>query len=320
MLEAFSFGGILLIILYMMKDTNTFTNTLPILSLYIFAGYRLLPAFQQIYASFTSLTFINSSLNKLFDDSKKFKIIKYSKKTKVLDFKKSISLKKIHFNYPNSKKKILKNVSLTIPSKSTVGFIGKTGSGKTTIIDIILGLLEPQKGSILVDGKLIKKNNLKSWQKIIGYVPQNIFLSDQSVSANIAFGLDHNEIDQDKVEKAAKIAQIHDFVLNELPAKYNTEIGERGIRLSGGQRQRIGIARALYLDPKLLILDEGTNALDIKTEKQVMNSLNNLGKDVTVIIITHRLKTLKNCKVVFKLDKGHLISQKNILNEFKKKF
>ena len=309
-LEAVSFGGILLLILYLIKQTGNFNNALPIISLYVFAGYRLMPAVQQIYASFTNLTFINSALDRLYFDLKSLKkknYIGYNKSE--FSFKNSIVLRKICFTYPESQRQALYNIDLTIPAKSTVGFIGATGSGKTTTIDVILGLLEPQKGTLEIDGQVISNQNLRSWQGIIGYVPQQIYLSDDTIAGNIAFGVDKKEIDYDRVKNISKIANLHDFIIEELPHQYQTKIGERGIRLSGGQRQRIGIARSLYHKPKLLIFDEATNALDGKTEQQVIDSISNISKEITVIMIAHRLNTIKNCDLIFKFKDGHIIDQ-----------
>ena len=193
--------------------------------------------------------------------------------------------------------------------KSTIGLIGATGSGKTTTVDIILGLLEAQKGTLEVDGKIITKQNSRSWQRSIGYVPQHIYLADDTVAANIAFGVNYQNINQEVVEKVSKIANLHNFVIEELFSQYQTPIGERGVRLSGGQRQRIGIARALYHNPKVLILDEATSALDNQTEKVVMDAVNNISKDITIILIAHRLNTVKNCDQIFKLDKGKIVSK-----------
>lgn len=305
-LEAISFGGILLVILYLMKQTGSFNNSLPIIALYVFAGYRLIPALQQIYVSFTQFTFVGPSLDKLYKDIKNLKPSISKNQQGIVSLKEKISLKNIYYNYPDTSRTTLKNINLNIPAKSTIGIVGATGSGKTTTVDIILGLLEPKKGTLEVDGQVITKQNTRAWQKNIGYVPQHIYLSDDTIAANIAFGSDVNSIDYNAVEKASKIANIHNFVINELPQKYQTTVGERGIRLSGGQRQRIGIARALYHNPEVIILDEATSALDNQTEKAVMEAVNIMKKNVTIILIAHRLSTVKKCDEIFLLDKGEL--------------
>ena len=310
-LEAIAFGGVLLMILYMMLQSGSFNNSLPIISLYVFAGYRLMPALQVIYASFTQIIFVGPSLDKLYDDIKSLKLSNENQEQGVLSFTKTINLKNINYSYPNASRAALKDISLSIPAKSRVGLVGTTGSGKTTTVDIILALLEAQKGKLEVDGKVITKQNSRSWQRSIGYVPQYIYLSDDTIAANIAFGVELKDINQTAVEKASKIANLHEFVLNELPEQYQTAIGERGVRLSGGQRQRIGIARALYHNPHVLILDEATSALDNQTELVVMDAVNNCDKDITIIIIAHRLNTVKNCDIIFKLEKGKLINQGN---------
>ena len=168
-------------------------------------------------------------------------------------------------------------------------------------------MLEPQKGLLEIDGEVVKPQNLRAWQKSIGYVPQHIYLSDDTVSANIAFGVEPLKINQEMVERASKIANLHEIGTEEMPKPYQTTIGERGVRLSGGQRQRIGIARALYHNPKLLVLDEATSALDYETERAIIDCINNLNKDITIIMIAHRLNTVKNCDVIFKLDKGQIV-------------
>ena len=308
-LEAIAFGGILLMILYKMTQSGNFNDSLPIISLYVFAGYRLMPALQQIYTSLTQLTFVGPSIDKLHSDLKSLKPLNINHDEDVLTFNKEINLHHIHYNYPNTSRTALKDINLNIPLKSTVGLVGSTGCGKTTAIDIILGLLEPQKGTLEVDGKVITEQNSRAWQQLIGYVPQHIYLSDDTVMANIAFGVEPKEMNQDMIKKASKIANLHQFVTDELPKQYQTTIGERGVRLSGGQRQRIGIARALYHDPKVLILDEATSALDNQTEQAVMEAINNLNKKITIILIAHRLNTVKNCDIIYKLDKGQLISQ-----------
>ena len=308
-LEAIAFGGLLLLILVVMSKSGSFNNALPIISLYAFTGYRLIPAFQQIYAAFTQLSFVGASLDKLYNEVKNLKPSTENQDQGILPFNKTIALKNIYYDYPNSSRTALKDITLCIPVNSIIGFVGQTGSGKTTLIDIILGLLEPQKGTLEIDGKVITKQNLRSWQRSIGYVPQYIYLSDETIAANIAMGVESKDINFDLVKRASKIANLHDFVVNELPKQYQTTIGERGVRLSGGQRQRIGIARALYHNPQVLVLDEATSALDNQTEKAVMDAVNNLSKDITIILIAHRLNTVKNCDIVFKLDKGQLVSQ-----------
>lgn len=310
-LESIAFGGILLIILLIMSQTGSFNNALPIISLYVFAGYRLMPALQQIYEASTQLIFVSPSLNKLYYDLKSLEPYKKSKRQEPLIFEKDITLNSIFFAYPNSHKQIFKSFSLSIPAKSIVGIVGATGSGKTTLVDIILGLHKIEVGTLKVDGELITNNNLRSWQSLIGYVPQQIYLNDDTIEANIAFGIDYKNLNRENVVRASKIANLHNFINNDLPNKYETIVGERGIKLSGGQRQRIGIARALYHNPKLLILDEATSALDNQTEKAVMDAVNNLGKDITTIIIAHRLSTVKKCDKIFLLEKGQLIDQGN---------
>ncbi len=311
-LEAVAFGGVLLIIIYMISQRGNFNEALPLISLYVFAGYRLMPALQQIYSSFTILTFAGPSLDKLYKDIKNLNSYSDSYKPKeIISFKKSIILKNIHFNYQNSSRKILKNINMEIPVNKTIGIVGTTGSGKTTTIDIILGLLEPQKGTLHVDNSLITKENSRAWQKSIGYVPQNIYLSDDTIEANIAFGENSENIKQKQVKKVSKIANLDEFITNELPNQYQTTIGERGVRLSGGQRQRIGIARALYHNPKVLIMDEATSALDNDTERAVMDAVNILDKQLTIIMIAHRINTLKNCDIIFKLEKGEIVYQGN---------
>ncbi len=310
-LECVGFGGVLLIILYSMSDRGSFNNALPIISVYVFAGYRLLPALQQMYSCFTQITFVVPSLDELNNDLRNLQSHGKKQDQSNLTFNKTIALKNVDYNYPNSSIKALKNISINIPINSTVGLVGATGSGKTTLIDVILGLLEPQDGSLEVDGKLVTKLNTRSWQRHIGFVPQHIYLSDDTVAANIAFGIDHKDIDQLAVESASKIASLHEFIIDELPKQYQTTIGERGIRLSGGQRQRIGIARALYHNPKVLIFDEATSALDGTTEKIVMDAINNLRQDVTIIIIAHRLSTVKRCDKIYILERGKLKAQGN---------
>jgi len=305
-LEAVAFGGIILLILFQMMQTGSFNNALPVITLYVFAGYRLMPALQEIYGVFSKFNFITPSVDKIHNDFENLKILNSNNKQGVISINKTINLKNIYYNYPNASREALKNISLSIPVNTTVGLIGATGSGKTTTVDIILGLLEAQKGTLEIDEIIITKQNSRAWQRTIGYVPQYIYLSDDTLSANIAFGVEPKDINQEAVERASKIANLHEFVMDELPKQYQTEVGERGIRLSGGQRQRIGIARALYHDPQVLILDEATNALDNITEKAVMDAVNNLSKHITIILIAHRLNTVKKCDKIYLLEKGEI--------------
>jgi ATP-binding cassette, subfamily B, bacterial PglK len=308
-LEAIAFGGMVLMILYLISRSGTFIEALPIISLYAFAGYRLMPAIQQIYVSLSQLRYIGGSLDALYEDLISIKSLNHKKDIHPLSLKKNIGLNHIYYHYPNSSRTALKNITLNIPARATVGLVGSTGSGKTTLVDIILGLFEVKQGTLEVDGQVINEQNRRSWQSSIGYVPQQIFLTDDSVAGNIAFGVDFKDIDLEAVEKAAKIANLHEFVINELPLKYKTTIGERGVRLSGGQRQRIGIARALYHNPQVLILDEATSALDNLTEQAVMEAVHNLGENITIILIAHRLSTVKKCDTIFLLEKGELKEQ-----------
>ncbi len=308
-LEAIAFGGIILLILFLMAKTGEIDSALPILSLYAFAGYRLLPAIQQIYSAFTQLSFVRPSVESLYNDLKNLEKHNINQDQNNFLFNKAISLKNISYEYPNAPRTSLKDVSLNISVGTTVGIVGATGSGKTTMVDIILGLLESQKGFLEIDGQVITKKNVRSWQRIIGYVPQSIYLTDDTIAANIAFGVEPKSIDLQNIEKVSKIANLHQFVIDELPNKYQTTIGEHGVRLSGGQRQRIGIARALYHNPKLLILDEATNALDNITEKAVMEKISSIKENLTIIMIAHRLSTVMQCDNIFLLEKGKLIKQ-----------
>lgn len=317
-IEAITFGGLMLIILYLMTQNGTFVGALPVISLYAFAGYRLMPALQEIYRSFALLKFVGPSLEFLYEDLKGLKQVNKNEKQLSLSFNKKIRLNNISYQYPNSQKTTVKNISLIINANSIVGLVGPTGSGKTTIADIILGLLDPLEGLIEVDNVTINKKNKSSWQSLIGYVPQNIYLSDDTIAKNIAFGIESNNIDQGLIEKAAKIAKIHDFIINELPNKYGANVGERGIKLSGGQRQRIGIARALYNNPKILIFDEATSALDNVTETLIMEEVYKLKKNLTIIIIAHRLSTVKECDNIFLFDKGKLHSEGKYYDLLKK--
>ncbi len=306
-LEAIAFGGILLVMLYLITKSSSFASALPIIALYAFAGYRLMPALQQIYGAFTQLRFAGPALDALHQDLINLQAADTQHDhISPLPLNQVISLNQVSYRYPNAAQPALKGIDLTIPAHSTVGFVGVTGSGKTTTVDVILGLLEPQQGHLRIDGQVITAANRRQWQRAIGYVPQQIYLADDSVAANIAFGVNGNDIDHQAVERAAKIANLHEFVINDLPQGYATTVGERGVRLSGGQRQRIGIARALYHNPQVLILDEATSALDNLTEQAVMEAVKNLGHDITIILIAHRLFTVRKCDQIYLLERGEV--------------
>ena len=307
-LEAIAFGGLLSIIIFLISKSQNFTSILPILSLFAFAGYRLLPAFQQIYASLTQIKFAEAPLETLHDDFMNLKINKFKNSKKVFSFTKDIKLENISFAYPKANTFALNQINLILKQNKTFGFVGMTGSGKTTIVDIILGLLDPSSGSLKVDNNIVNNSNKRLWQSIIGYVPQSIYLIDDTIEANIAFGVKENLINSNKVKKVSKIANLHNFIINELPNGYQTKVGDKGIRLSGGQKQRIGIARALYNNPKVLIFDEATSALDNITEGKVMEAVYRLSKEMTIIIIAHRLTSIKKCDAIFHIQNGSVRS------------
>ena len=312
-LEGIAFGGMLLLILVLLiSDQGSLEQLLPVLGVYAFAGLRLIPALQQVFRTSSGLRFSYPSLESLHRDLMEVEQNVPDRPKgpppPPLDLGTGIELDDVHYAYPNAERAALNGLSLTIPVNSTLGIVGGTGAGKTTAVDVILGLLLPEKGALLVDGTPITRENRRAWQRTIGYVPQQIFLTDESVRGNIAFGVSDGEIDAAAVERAARIAELHDFVVNELPKGYDTIVGERGVRLSGGQRQRIGIARALYHDPDVLILDEATSALDNLTERAVMDAVHNLGHAKTIIMIAHRLTTVKDCDTIVMLEGGRMIS------------
>jgi ABC-type multidrug transport system fused ATPase/permease subunit len=315
LMEILAFGGMLLVILYLMKNHDGFSEIIPILALYTLAAYRLMPALQQVYSQVTTLRFSISALNILHDDLELLNQPGIEElplqEAKPLGINQHISLSDVNFQYPGQEGSAINGINLNIPVKTTVGFVGSTGSGKTTIVDIILGLLQPNSGRVIVDNILINSENIRAWQKTIGYVPQQIYLSDDTIAANIAFGNDPNSIDYEAVESAARIANIHEFIVEKLPNGYHTKVGEQGVRLSGGQRQRIGIARALYYNPKVLIFDEATSALDSVTERSVMEAVHRLGQKKTIIMIAHRLSTVRECDCIYILEDGKIEDQGN---------
>jgi ABC-type multidrug transport system fused ATPase/permease subunit len=304
-LEGFAFGGLLGVILYLMGGDQGITAMLPIMSAYAFAAYKLMPALQAIYAGVSLVSFSSAAISALHSSlyEKPPCSLEILAETSPVTHHSDIAFQDVSFKYDSADKDALQNINLIIPSGSKVGIVGPSGSGKTTTVDVLLGLLEPQSGSILVDGTIIGPSNRSGWQQSIGYVPQHIYLADDTISANIAFGVNPDQIDFAAVEVAAKLALLHDYIVDDMPLGYKTRVGERGARLSGGQRQRIGIARALYRNPSLLILDEATSALDNLTEKSVMDAVHNIG-EMTILMIAHRLSTVRKCDTIVFLNGG----------------
>lgn len=305
MLTVLSLSGL---IFFFVLLSSSSTELVTILGIYAMAAFKLLPSISRLTSNFQALKFgvpvikiIENELN--LEPKQKYKI----GKEKII-FKKDIILKSIFYSYKGSKYEAIKNINISIQEGKSIGFVGESGAGKSTLIDLILGLLIPSKGSILIDGKKLDINNLKSWQQNIGYVSQSAYLLDDSLKKNIAFGLPEDEIDEMKIKKAVSLSQLNDLV-SSLPNGLESFIGESGVRISGGQRQRISIARALYNDPSILILDEATSSLDHETEKEVMNAVDNLKGNKTIIIIAHRHSTVKNCDFLYRLEKGEIISQ-----------
>lgn len=313
-LEIISFGGILLVVLYLLGRGDHTAGMVPLLALYAFAGYRLLPALQQLFAAFANLRQSMPALELLHRDLEPDPDNPFSAQQQLaarehvptLPFERSLKLEDVTFCYSGAANPALRGLSLEIGANTSVGFVGPTGCGKTTTVDLILGLLSPTSGRLLSDSRPITADNLAGWQRNLGYVPQQIYISDDTITRNIAFGIPDDDIDMEAVRRAAQVANLAQFVEQELPDGYDTEIGERGVRLSGGQRQRIGIARALYRDPPILVMDEATSALDGITEDHVMDAVRALSRSKTIIIIAHRLTTVRDCDVIYVLDHGRV--------------
>jgi ABC-type multidrug transport system fused ATPase/permease subunit len=306
-LEAVAFLGLVLVLLYHMRGPGGLETALPIIALYGFASYRLMPAVQRIYSGLSSLRYGSAALEALHHELGGLSAPQEGMAPpRTMRVEGDIRLERISYTYPNAEQPTLEDFSLSIPAHSAVGLVGLTGSGKTTAVDLILGLLRAQQGALKVDDVTITSQNVRAWQRAIGYVSQHIYLADGSIAGNIAFGIPKDQIDYCAVERAARIANLHDFVTSTLPQAYETAVGERGVRLSGGERQRIGIARALYHGPQVLILDEATSALDNVTEQAVMESVHNLGREITVILIAHRLSTVARCDRIYLLEQGRV--------------
>jgi len=312
LLETIAFGGILGMTMYLVAVKNDAQTVLPMISLYALAGYRLMPALQGVFQSTATLRHDIAAVDLFYEDIKDTEKRPFNladstiHKVQPLALNNELVLNDISFSYPNVQKKAVNQLTLNIKANTSIGIVGTSGSGKSTLVDILLGLLQPQQGEIKIDGERLSDHNLRAWQNNIGYVSQVIFLADSTISANIAFGIPDIDIDQQAVERAAKMANLHDFINQELEQGYDTIVGERGIRLSGGQRQRIGIARALYHNPSILVLDEATSALDTPTEQAVMEAVYKLSHKKTIIMIAHRLSTVQGCDNLMWLEKGRL--------------
>jgi len=316
-LQVLAVGVVLLIAWFLMgANGRTIEGSAPLLAIYVLAAQRLVPFLMQVYLTASQIRFFGVTVDTIYDD-----LIKASRSHATaldaasnenrLPFRSELRLDGVTFAYPGTPRPAVQDVTLTIPLRSFVAFVGMTGAGKTTLVDIILGLLQPSGGTLSVDGTVLDETVLRSWQNNLGYVPQDIYLADDSIAANIAFGIAPEDREMEAIEKAARIANIHDFISDELPEGFDTLVGERGVRLSGGQRQRIGIARALYHDPEVLVLDEATSNLDQGTERAVHTAIEQAAKAKTVIMIAHRLSTTHHCDALYLFDKGRLVDHGN---------
>ena len=309
-LELIAFGGVIFAVIYLISIDYPTDTIIPILSVYALAGYRLLPAMQNIYSAVSMIRYNQKALEIISLELSAIPAFENQLSSEPpqqenMQFQNYISLDDVSYFYPETHVPILENMNLKISANTTVGFIGKTGSGKTTLVDVIMGLLPLTKGQLLVDDVRIDSKNLRPWQRMFGYVPQSIYLIDEDIRSNIGFGIEADLIDDQKIMAAVKMANLNDLI-DSLEDGVHTKIGEDGIKLSGGQRQRIGIARALYHQPQILVFDEATSALDTLTEVEVMNAINSLATKITIIIIAHRVKTLKNCDMIFMLKNGKI--------------
>ena len=308
-MELIAFGAIIFLVLYLLSShEGDLGAILPVLSVYALAGFKLLPAFQQAYTGLSQIRGNLAAFDAVRDDlrASSLTVAKSSVPTgQRLAPKSEIRFDNVVFSYPGKEDPALKNLNITIPANKVTGLVGASGSGKSTAIDLLLGLIEPQQGKVLVDGQPITKDNCRQWQNSLGFVPQSIFLSDSSITENIAFGLPPENVDEDKVKRAATMAHL-DELLEQLPDGLATRVGERGVQLSGGQKQRIGIARALYHDADVLVLDEATSALDGITEKLIMDAIHDFAGKKTIIMIAHRLATVRQCDSLYLLEQGRV--------------
>ena len=307
LMELIAFGSMISLLLYLIASHDgNLAVILPIVSVYALATFKLLPALQQIYRSLGHIKSNLSAFDSIGQDlenSLKAQTEISNKSHKYFYPKQKIHLENVSFTYPGKKESALTDLNISIPANSVVGIVGPSGSGKSTFIDVLLGLIKPDQGQLKVDGTVINKKNLRAWQNSIGFVAQNIFLSEGTFAENVAFGISTKEINLQKVQKALELASLSDFIKT-LEDGMHTKVGERGVQLSGGQRQRVGIARALYHDAEVLVFDEATSSLDGITEKVIMESIDSLNGKKTIIMVAHRLKTIQNCDNIFFIDEG----------------
>ena len=313
-LELLSVFSLIFFIFIMLAQNKNIENVMVTLGVFVAATFRILPSINRILGSLQNIKFYKSSIDLLY---KEFDVVIYENKLsghnrKRTKLNKYIKVNDVSFSYEGIDKIILDQVSFKLEAGSTTGIIGVSGSGKSTLINIIVGLFHPTSGEILIDEEFNIHSDIWSWQEAIGYISQDVFLSDESIIMNVAFGINQEKIDVELIDKVLKQAQLTELI-ESLPQGYHTKVGERGVQLSGGQRQRIGIARALYRQPDVLILDEATSALDIKTEQDIMTSIDSLKGQLTIIIVTHRLITLKNCDDIYSLKEGKLNKEKNLI-------
>ena len=293
---------------WLAEQPGGMSRAIPVLGTLALGAQRMLPALQQLFNGWSSLQGNSASMEEVLDLlDQPVQEINGDGQQRSMPFERSLAFRGLSFRYTLDAPEVLKEIDLEIPKGSRIGFIGTTGSGKSTLLDIVMGLLEPTKGAVEVDGTPVTSSNRRSWQKHIAHVPQSIFLSDATIEENIALGVPKRKIDKERVWQAARQAQISN-IIESWPKQYETVVGERGVRLSGGQRQRIGIARALYKLADVIIFDEATSALDNKTEAAVMQAIEELHEELTVLIIAHRLTTLRNCDMIVELENGSIKS------------
>lgn len=306
-LEVVAVGGFAILVIVMISQGKQPAVILPTLGLFAVAAFRIMPSANRAVGALQSLRYARPAIDTLHNEILQLKESSAPDGGSTIDFRKEVSLESVSYRYPNAAVAALSDITLTIPRGSSIGIIGGSGAGKSTLVDLLLGLITPNVGFVRVDGSDIQAN-MRGWQNQVGYVPQTIYLTDDSLRRNVAFGLPEDQIDDKAVRRALRAAQLEDFVRG-LPEGIETAVGERGVRLSGGQRQRIGIARALYHDPQVLVLDEATSALDTATEQDVMEAVNALIGEKTLIIVAHRLSTVARCDHLYRLEHGRIADE-----------